>query len=148
MAVLRNILRLAVYINSTVYDSIPITHIPPPPPMSRDVAPSPQPFPIPPPNPSQWIYEPTFLKRNVHLTIIVKIKWKLIHICSVYSITNSLTCLFTHSLICLHNALVSHLKLVPGFWACLYRVSFFYLSHSTQVAGGPYSEKHTVIGFI
>ena len=40
----------------------------------------------------------------------LQMKWKLIHLTSVYSLTDSL--------ICPHNALVSHLKLVPGFLAC------------------------------
>ena len=48
--------------------------------------------------------------RDVHL-IMLNMKWKLIHPTSVYSLTDSLT----HSLICPHNALVSHLKLGPWF---------------------------------
>ena len=41
-------------------------------------------------------------------------KWQLIHIPSVY--------LLTYSLICPHNALVSQLKPVPGFWACFQNI--------------------------
>ena len=53
----------------------------------------------------------------------LQMKWYLIHLPSFYSLTNSLTQSLTHSvthsLICPHNALVSHLKLVPGLLACL-----------------------------
>ena len=37
--------------------------------------------------------------------------------------------LLTYSLIliCLHNALVSHLKIVPGFWACFIKSMYFAL---------------------
>ena len=40
----------------------------------------------------------------------LQMKWKIVHLPLVYSLTDSL--------ICPHNALVSHLKLVPGFRAC------------------------------
>ena len=48
---------------------------------------------------------------RIILFLKLQMKWKLIHLLSVYSLT--------HWLICLHNALVSHLNLVPGFRACL-----------------------------
>ena len=41
-------------------------------------------------------------------------KWKLIHLASVYSLTHSLS----DSLICPHDALESHLQLFPGFRPC------------------------------
>ena len=40
-------------------------------------------------------------------------KWKLIYLTSYY--------LLTYLVICPHNALVSHLKLVLVFWACIYK---------------------------
>ena len=46
-------------------------------------------------------------------------KWKVIHLPSVYLLTHSLTHLPQS-----HNAFVSHLKLVPGFRACLNNSQF------------------------
>ena len=39
-------------------------------------------------------------------------KWKLLHLPSVY--------LLTHLLVCPHNALVPHLKRVPGFFSYIF----------------------------
>ena len=65
-----------------------------------------------PPVPVQQVCYKFFLLRFLKL----QMKGKLIHLPSIYSLTNSLT----HSIICPHKALVSHLKLVPGFRVCYY----------------------------
>ena len=62
----------------------------------------------------------TFKKKGKQI-FNLQIKWKLIHLTPVFSKINShwLTHWLTDSMICPHNALVSHLKLVPGFCTCL-----------------------------
>ena len=44
----------------------------------------------------------------------LQMKWKLVHLPSVYSLTHLLTHLLTHSLICPHYILVSHLEVSLG----------------------------------
>ena len=58
------------------------------------------------------------------IVLKLQMKWKLMLLTSVYSLT--------HSLICLHNALVSNFKLVPGFRACFCLVLVYYVYLYTE----------------
>ena len=60
----------------------------------------------------------------------LQMKWELIHLISVHYIspTHWLTDSLALSLICSHNAIVSHLKVVPGFRTCFYTLCWYLIS--------------------